>query len=101
MELPQDGQGKPAKAVSTHQEQKMHIYQISRHKKLQLLVLFSINKLQTNTTDQSLLESGGIEIWQMVMWQRNVKIDEELHMPATEQKLAEIKSETKMKCQIA
>lgn len=52
-------------------------------------------------SDQSLLKSGGIEIWQMVMWQRNVKIDEELHMPATEQKLAEIKSETKMKCQIA
>lgn len=35
------------------------------------------------------------------MQQRNVKIDEKLHMPATEQKLAEIKSETKMKCQVA
>jgi len=35
------------------------------------------------------------------MPQRNVKIDEELHMPAPQQKLAEIKSETKMKCQIA
>lgn len=37
----------------------------------------------------------------MLMRQRNVKTDEKLHMPATEQKLAEIKSETKMKCQIA
>lgn len=35
------------------------------------------------------------------MRQRNVKIDEELHTPATEQTLAEIKSETRMKCEIA
>lgn len=78
-----------------------HLSNQQAQKVTTIWVLCSVSKLQTSMSDQSLLKSGGIEIWQMVMWQRNVKIDEELHMPATEQKLAEIKSETKMKCQIA
>lgn len=34
----------------------------------------------------------------MLMQLINVKIDEELHMLVNEQKLTEIKSQTKMKC---